>query len=54
MVGEERQGEFVFEAISETPIDRLAAYTFVLTHGLDDETTTDEGAPDTTHGRLVH
>jgi hypothetical protein len=34
-LGEERSGEFVFEAISETKSERLAAYTFVLTHNLD-------------------
>jgi hypothetical protein len=36
-LGEERSGEFVFEGISETKTERLAAYTFVLTHNLDDD-----------------
>ena len=34
-LGEERSGEFVFEAISETETERVAAYSFVLTHNLD-------------------
>ncbi len=46
--GEERQGEFVFEAIFETPTDRVASYTFILKHGLDEE----EAEP--THGPAVH
>lgn len=49
-LGEEREGEYVFEAIAETPVDRLAAYTFVLTHGLEGEAETLPPA----HGRLVH
>ncbi len=36
-VGEERSGEYLFEAISETETDRRAAYTFVLVHNLDSE-----------------
>jgi hypothetical protein len=48
--GEEREGEFVFEAIWEHASDRLAAYTFVLKHGLDDET--EDAEP--THGPAVH
>lgn len=31
----EREDEFVFELITETDTDRLAAYYFVLTHGYD-------------------
>lgn len=46
-IGEERQGEHGFEAISESPTDRVACYSFVLAHGLDLET---EGA----HGPAVH
>ena len=36
-VGEERQGEFLFEAIAETPAARFTAYTFVVAHGFDEE-----------------
>jgi hypothetical protein len=36
-LGEERSGEYVFEAVSETETERIAAYTFVLTHDLDAE-----------------
>lgn len=52
-LGEERQGEHVFEAILETPVDRMASYTFVLTHGLE-ENTPESPAPESAHGRLVH
>lgn len=34
-LGEERAGEFVFEAVSESETERVAAYVFVLTHDLD-------------------
>ena len=34
-LGEEREGEHTFEAISETRTERLAAYSFVLSHGVD-------------------
>lgn len=36
-VAGEQEGEFVFELISETETDRLAAYYFVLSHGYDVE-----------------
>ena len=49
-VGEEREGEWIFELISELPTDRIAAYVFVLTHGLD-ESQSGEGSP---HGPAVH
>ena len=47
-LGEERQGEHVFEAILESTLDRTASYTFVLTHGLDEE------AEPSAHGRVIH
>ncbi len=48
VLGEEREGEHLFEAILETPSERLASYSFVLAHGLDDE-------PDAeTHNLAVH
>jgi len=46
-LGEEGGGEYLFEAISETETDRLAAYTFVLTHDLDTGSTE-------THSTGVH
>ncbi len=36
-LGEEQQGEYLFEAISETETDRLVAYSFVLVHDLADD-----------------
>ncbi len=36
-MGAERKGEYLFEAISESETDRLAAYSFVLVHDLDSE-----------------
>lgn len=45
-MGEER-GEYLFEAIRETETDRFAAYSFVLTHDLDNDA-------DPQHGRGVH
>ncbi len=48
ILGEEHEGEHLFEAIFETPTERLASYSFVLAHGFDDE-------PDsTTHNLAVH
>jgi len=46
-LGEDRAGEYVFEAVSETETERLAAYTFVLTHDLGVES-------DPAHGAGVH
>jgi len=43
-LGEERSGEFVFEAVSETETERVAAYSFVLTHSLDVESDSDHSA----------
>ena len=48
VVGEEREGEFSFEAISETPSLRLAAYTFVMTHALEEE------SQEPAHGAVIH
>ncbi len=48
-LGEERQGEHVFEAISENESERVAAYYFVLSHGIAE----DEQAA-ATHGPAVH
>ncbi|MCZ6508028.1 MAG: hypothetical protein O7A04_08295 [Acidobacteria bacterium] len=42
-LGEERSGEYVFEAVSETESERLAVYTFVLTHDLDVDDDPDHG-----------
>lgn len=36
-MGEDRQGEHVFEAVAETPAARLAVYTFIVSHGFDAE-----------------
>lgn len=47
VLGEQAEGEFAFELISETPTDRIASYQIVLVHGLEDE---DDGA----HGPAVH
>jgi hypothetical protein len=49
-LGEERQGEHVFEAISETENERVAAYYFVLSHGMAE----DEQATAAAHGPAVH
>jgi len=49
-VGEEREGEHLFELISEQPTDRVAAYVFVLSHGLDESKGDDTAA----HGPAVH
>jgi hypothetical protein len=46
-LGEERAGEFVFEAVSETEAERLVAYTFVMTHDLDVD-------PKPAHGVRIH
>lgn len=46
-IGEERSGEFVFEAVRESETERSVAYTFVMTHDLD----VDAGTP---HGGRVH
>jgi hypothetical protein len=46
-LGEESAGEFVFEAISETETERVAAYSFVMSHDLDVES-------DPEHGSGVH
>lgn len=46
-MGEERKGEHVFDLISENETERIAAYTFVLTHRFDEE-------PDASHGPAVH
>ena len=35
--GEEPEGEFAFELISETETDRVALYFFVLSHGMEGE-----------------
>lgn len=43
----DREGEYLFELISETETERTAAYFFVLAHGLDHEDA--EGL-----GRAVH
>jgi hypothetical protein len=48
-LGEERQGEHVFEAISETEDERVAAYYFVLSHAMAE----DEQAA-SIHGPAVH
>ena len=42
----EVEGEHVFELVSETETERLAAYFFILSHGMDEEP-----AP---HDRAVH
>ncbi len=36
-LGEEREGEFLFELVSESETERTAAYFFVLSHAYDDE-----------------
>ena len=36
-LGEEREGEHVFEAIAENATERFAAYAFVLTHGFEED-----------------
>ena len=36
-LGEEREGEFLFELVSESESERTAAYTFVLSHAFDDD-----------------
>lgn len=48
-VGEERHGEHVFEAISESETDRVAVYTFVLSHGI-----AEDEQPAGAHGPPVH
>lgn len=49
VVGEDLKEEHTFEAIHETPTERLAVYTFVLAHGLDEEDPAEAG-----HGPMVH
>ncbi|MFQ5351307.1 MAG: hypothetical protein ACE5EG_12770 [Thermoanaerobaculia bacterium] len=34
--GEDREGEFLFELVSENETERVAAYFFVLSHGYDE------------------
>ena len=46
--GGEREGEFVFDLISEGSTERLSAYFFVMAHGFEEE---DE---ETSHARAVH
>ena len=36
-LGEEREGEHLFELVSESETERTAAYFFVLSHGYDEE-----------------
>ena len=50
-MGEQRQGEHLFELIAETENDRYVAYYFLLTHGLEDEA---EKAQQQAHGPAVH
>lgn len=47
-LGEEREGEHVFEAISENATERFAAYAFVMSHGLEEEAP-EHGTPGTVH-----
>ncbi len=35
-LGEEHEGEFLFELVSESETERVAAYFFVLSHGYDE------------------
>ena len=49
VVGEDDNGEHVFEAVNETTTERLASYIFVLTHGLEEKPAASPG-----HGALVH
>ncbi len=48
-LGEERQGEHVFEAINETQTERVAAYYFVMSHAMAE----DEPAA-VAHGPAIH
>ena len=36
-LGEEREGEFLFELVSESESERTAAYFFVLSHAFDED-----------------
>ncbi len=44
VVGEAREGEHQFELISETDTDRIAVYTFALTHDMTEEEPTHRSA----------
>jgi hypothetical protein len=45
--GEQEEGEHLFELIAETESERLAAYFFIVSHGLETE-------EDTAHTGAVH
>lgn len=42
-MGEERQGEHIFEAVTETPAARLTVYTFIIAHGFGDDSESSHG-----------
>ena len=50
-LGEEREGEHVFEAIAENATERFAAYAFVMSHGFaeEEDTPAEHGSPGMVH-----
>ena len=50
-LGEEREGEWAFELISESETDRVALYYFILTHGFEDD---EEESPPVAKPRSPH
>jgi hypothetical protein len=47
--GEEREGEYAFELITESEQERYALYYFVLSHGYDEAETPEKGRTHSVH-----